>query len=114
MITELITPGEGGLDQSLSTTLTHRLLIKGVTVTPMTVLVSVKGRTVTVANALTRAPRKLRRIDTVVLACGNRSNDTLARDLKGLARELYTIGDCRAPRQMLHAIMEGARVGDML
>jgi hypothetical protein len=67
-----------------------------------------------VANALTRAPRKLKRVDTVVLACGNRANDKLARDLKGRVRELYTIGDCRAPRQMLHAVMEGARVGNML
>ncbi len=87
-----------------------RLFAKGVTFTPHTDLVAVEGSAVVVANAYTRAERRIEGVDTVVLAMGSRSADALYRALKGAVPSLYAIGDCVAPRGVHQAILEGTRV----
>jgi NADH:flavin oxidoreductases, Old Yellow Enzyme family len=87
-----------------------RLFAKGATFTPHTELVAVEGSAVVVANALTRAERRIEGVDTVVLAMGSRSTDALYRALKGTVPVLYAIGDCVAPRGVHQAILEGTRV----
>ena len=62
-----------------------------------------------VFNSLTRKERALEGIDTVVLAAGGQANNALHRALKGKVKELYAVGDCVAPRRVLHAVLEGAR-----
>lgn len=56
--------------------------------------------------------------DTVVLAMGRRSEDSLYRALeaRGTIPELHAVGDCVAPRPMgvHHAILEGTRVARIL
>jgi N,N-dimethylglycine/sarcosine dehydrogenase len=87
-----------------------RLFAKGATFTPHTELVAVEGSAVVVANALTRAERRIEGVDTVVLAMGSRSTDALYRALKGTVPVLHAIGDCVAPRGVHQAILEGTRV----
>jgi len=88
-----------------------RLFSKGVVLTPHTELVAVEGSTVVVANVYSGEQRRIEGVDTVVLAMGSRSTDTLYRALKGHVRELHAVGDCVAPRGVHHAILEGTRAG---
>ena len=48
--------------------------------------------------------------DTVVLATGMKPVGGLAAKLKGIAAELYTIGDCAEPRRGMDAVYEGVRI----
>jgi len=48
--------------------------------------------------------------DTIVLALGAVPNDKLARSLDGKIPEVYGIGDCRRPRNLTDAILDGAYV----
>jgi 2,4-dienoyl-CoA reductase-like NADH-dependent reductase (Old Yellow Enzyme family)/thioredoxin reductase len=45
--------------------------------------------------------------DTVVLATGAKSQNTLLAGLTGKISQIYSIGDCQSPRKMLEAIHEG-------
>ncbi len=45
--------------------------------------------------------------DTLVLSYWRRANDSLYRSLKGKVPSLHAVGDCVAPRYMIHAIYEG-------
>jgi len=49
--------------------------------------------------------------DSIVIAIGAGSENTLVNELKGLAPELYTIGDAKEPRNALAAIREGFLTG---
>ena len=48
--------------------------------------------------------------DTVVLAVGAQSESKLAQELKGLVPEVYSIGDCKKPRDAASATYSAARV----
>ena len=48
--------------------------------------------------------------DTIVLALGAVPNDKLARSLDGRVPEVFEIGDCRRPRNLTDAILDGAYV----
>jgi 2-enoate reductase len=52
--------------------------------------------------------------DAVVFAVGYRSNEVLAEALRGAVPELYTIGDCNKPRQVLGAVWEGFHAARVL
>ncbi len=91
-----------------------RLLEKGVTLTPHTTLAELADHTVTVMDRFTESRRVLEGIDNVVLACGSRSDGRLYEQLKGKVGELYSVGDCRSPRRIVHAVLEGARVARLL
>jgi len=51
--------------------------------------------------------------DLLVMATGFRPRDELVEELKtrGYRGEIYCIGDCAEPRNLYHAIQEGAKVG---
>ena len=49
--------------------------------------------------------------DTVVLAAGAKPDRRLLQEIKGLAPEIYPIGNCVEPRRILEAISEGHRIG---
>ncbi len=85
----------------------RRLLGKNVTITPLTEVRAVCGRTVAVTNTLTNAERQVDGVDTVVLAFGGQSGDALARALEGGGRDVHVIGDAFAPRRLMDAIYEG-------
>jgi pyruvate/2-oxoglutarate dehydrogenase complex dihydrolipoamide dehydrogenase (E3) component len=87
-----------------------RLHTRGVVLTPGTELRAVEGSTVVVANVYSGVERRIEAVDTVVLAAGSRSTDSLYRALKGQVPELYAAGDCVAPRGVHQAILDGTRV----
>jgi dimethylglycine catabolism A len=91
-----------------------RLFAKGVTLTPHTDLVAVEGSTLVVANAYTRAQRRIDGIDTVVLSMGSRSTDALYRALRHRVPALHAIGDCVAPRGIHQAILDATRAARMI
>lgn len=53
----------------------------------------------------------LKGFDTIVFATGSRWDNSLAEAIRGLAPEVYTIGDAVSPRNGLWAIREGYEVG---
>ena len=87
-----------------------RLYAKGVVLTPCTELRAVEGSTVIVANVFSGAERRIEAVDSVVLATGSRSTDSLYRALKGQVPVLHAAGDCVAPRGVHQAILDGTRV----
>lgn len=59
-------------------------------------------------NILTQKGEELTlEADSIVLATGARADDRLVNELQGAVPELYTVGDCVAPRRILEAIREG-------
>jgi 2-enoate reductase len=48
---------------------------------------------------------------TVVLACGLVPDDSLAARLRGRIPDVRLVGDALAPRRIMHATLDGARVG---
>jgi 2,4-dienoyl-CoA reductase (NADPH2) len=49
--------------------------------------------------------------DSIVIAAGSKSENTLAKDLEDLVPEVYTIGDAKEPRNALEALWEGFQMG---
>jgi mycofactocin system FadH/OYE family oxidoreductase 2 len=86
-----------------------RLYAKGVVLTPCSELRAVEGSTVIVANVFSGAERRIEGVDSVVLATGSRSTDSLYRALKGRVPALHAAGDCVAPRGVHQAILDGTR-----
>jgi 2-enoate reductase len=52
--------------------------------------------------------------DTIVIATGLKSDDGLYQALKGRFSTVYTVGDCREPRNIMGAIWDGFEVGRTL
>jgi NADPH-dependent 2,4-dienoyl-CoA reductase/sulfur reductase-like enzyme len=52
----------------------------------------------------------LRGFDTIVLAMGTKSVNSLKKQLEEKISELYVIGDALAPRKAIEAIEEGAKI----
>jgi pyruvate/2-oxoglutarate dehydrogenase complex dihydrolipoamide dehydrogenase (E3) component len=52
--------------------------------------------------------------DTVVLAIGAKSENTLAQELKGLVPEVYKIGDAVSPRDAASATYDAARIAEKI
>jgi pyruvate/2-oxoglutarate dehydrogenase complex dihydrolipoamide dehydrogenase (E3) component len=92
----------------------RRLFEKGVVLTPMTALSAVLERSVTVQNTLIRAPRTISEVEAIVIAQGGRALDGLYHDLRGAGVEVHAIGDCLAPRRLIHAVHDGARAAHAL
>ena len=57
------------------------------------------------------AEKAISGFDTIVLAMGAKSVNSLSGDLENTGPEVITIGDAKEPRQALHAIAEGAIAG---
>jgi thioredoxin reductase len=87
-----------------------RLYTRGAILTPGTELRAIEGSTVIVSNVYSGIERRIEPVDTVVLAAGSRSTDSLYRALKGQVYEIYAVGDCVAPRGVHQAILDATRV----
>ncbi|MEO8935793.1 MAG: FAD-dependent oxidoreductase [Burkholderiaceae bacterium] len=92
----------------------RRLAAKGIAVTPHVVPLTFAGRTLTMRDRFGGDARSFDDVDAVVLSIGNRADRTLFDALDGRVPVLHAIGDCLAPRQIEHAIVDGERVGWML
>ncbi|MFQ5761676.1 MAG: FAD-dependent oxidoreductase [Candidatus Bathyarchaeia archaeon] len=83
----------------------------GVKFSPNEFIKQITPNAVTVYNVYTNKERQIQNVDMVILATGKEVNNKLYRQLKGKVPELYTIGDCVAPRKLDQAIYEGHKVG---
>ena len=101
-------------------TLYQRLLTKGVTITPLTTIKLIDGRTVVTENTISKAEARIQGGDMIVASYGNEASDELYREVKSDADStsntpaLYLVGDASAPRRLMDAILDGARVGRIL
>ncbi|BDG05569.1 mycofactocin system FadH/OYE family oxidoreductase 2 [Anaeromyxobacter oryzae] len=93
----------------------QRLLQKGCTFTPDTVVIEIAGeagaKVLKAINVYSNAMSELGPFDSIVLAIQQEVEDRLYKALKGKTKELYRIGDCVAPRKVDMAIWEGHKVG---
>ena len=89
----------------------RRLARKGVTCTPDIAVLEIQGAVAKGLNVYSNEMIDFEGYDTIVLAAGNVSDDSLYFALKGKVKELYRIGDCVSPRKTDMAIVEGHRVG---
>ncbi len=92
----------------------QRLMKKGVTFTPDIAVLEIQGTTIKGLNVYSNELIDFKGYDTIVLAVGNRVEDSLYFALKGKVGELYRIGDCVAPRKIDMAILEGHKIGRLL
>jgi 2,4-dienoyl-CoA reductase-like NADH-dependent reductase (Old Yellow Enzyme family)/thioredoxin reductase len=113
IISELLMVGQN-LDPRVLNLLTKRLLDEGVKLTTITELTGVGNRYLDVVNRFTREPGRIDGVDTVVLAAGTRARTGLVDALRGRVKELHVVGDCSAPRRIVHATLDGARVSRIL
>jgi pyruvate/2-oxoglutarate dehydrogenase complex dihydrolipoamide dehydrogenase (E3) component len=95
-------------------TANYSSLSKGVTITPLTGLKEIKGKTVTVYNVLTNIERQMEGIDTIVICIDERANDTLYHSLKGKVKELHLVGQALSPRKLLDSIADAYTVARVL
>ncbi len=88
-----------------------RLLDKGVVLMPLTWIRAISDGAVITYNTFTSQEGRIEGVDTVVHAVGGIVNDRLYRSLKVKFEETYAVGDCVTPREVMHAIYEGSKVG---
>ena len=104
--------GEGDsqdkLDPNLYRTLLRKLIDLGVYMYPHCLVYEIRDEVVHLNYNFNLVYLKR---NTVVLAPGRRSVNTLAEGLQGVVPEVYAIGDCVSPRDAMEAIREGALIG---
>jgi 2,4-dienoyl-CoA reductase-like NADH-dependent reductase (Old Yellow Enzyme family)/thioredoxin reductase len=106
LLNEPIVHGEG-IEDATRYALTRRLLEQSVEIRAMTALHEIRPRELVLRNTFTNKLSTLDDVDTLVFACGRRPRLDLF-DARPGAR---LIGDALAPRRMLHATLDGARLG---
>ncbi|MEE8290589.1 MAG: FAD-dependent oxidoreductase [Candidatus Tectomicrobia bacterium] len=92
----------------------HRLLTQGVVITPLTKITGIEGNTVITANVVSKQEGRISEVDMVVLAYGGEATDTLYQAVQEQVDDVHLIGDALAPRRLMDAILDGARVGRRL
>jgi 2,4-dienoyl-CoA reductase-like NADH-dependent reductase (Old Yellow Enzyme family) len=110
LLSELVQMGEG-IEPATRFELLKRLLQRGVELQPMTGLREIRRGEIVVHNTLTREHRVQSGIDAVVIAGYRQPRAELADLLRERVADLRLIGDCLSPRRLVHATLEGARLG---
>ena len=106
LLSEPIVHGEG-IEDATRYALTRRLLEKSVEIRAMTALHEIRDGELVLRNTFTNALTTLEGVDTLIFACGRRPR----LELFGAVDNAQPIGDALAPRRMLHATLDGARLG---
>jgi len=91
-----------------------RLFAAGARLIPMHRLAAIDDRRVTIADIYGGTESVLEDVDTVVLACGSRAENSLHAELVGQIDTLHLIGDAYAPRRLTYATRQGDAVGRTL
>lgn len=110
VIGEPMTIGQG-IERRTLHQLLKRLLTADVTLRPMTAVTGYRDGMLSVRHVITGRPDTVGPVDTVVVACGSTAVDDLRAPVRKLGIDLHLIGDCLSPRQIINAILDGARVG---
>ena len=92
----------------------RRAAAVGVELRPQTVVVGVEPGALVVRHRFAEATERIEGIDVMVVADHELADDGLHRALRGRVGALHRAGDCVAPRRVLHAVLEGNRVGRAL
>jgi hypothetical protein len=100
-----------GIEPATRFELLKRLLQRGVELQPMTGLREIRRGEIVVHNTLTREHRIQPGVDAVVIAGYRQPRAELADLLRERVKDLRLIGDCLSPRRLVHATLEGARLG---
>ena len=107
------TPG-----QSLQSYVRHRqagrLHAAGVVVAPYLRLIGADADSVYCQHVMSEEPVIFEPIDTLVVAYGHRSDDSLLHKLQATGLDVRGVGDCLSPRTVEEAVLEGLRVGSSL
>jgi 2,4-dienoyl-CoA reductase-like NADH-dependent reductase (Old Yellow Enzyme family) len=113
----LVTAAElpaAALDISLTGPETRELFIKyGVETVTATALLAWEGNTARLMNLITEEVEE-RTFDSLVMACTNRPEDHLARELAASGLEVHAVGDTVAPRTASMAFYEARRLARAL
>ncbi len=109
LASQLMSIGQGVEKRTLHQLL-KRLMTAGVTLLPMTAVTEIDGDNARTRHVVTGTSGEIE-TDSVVLACGSRAADELRPALATLGIRPVLIGDCLSPRQIAHAILDGARAG---
>ncbi|MCL4482814.1 MAG: FAD-dependent oxidoreductase [Bacteroidetes bacterium] len=99
------------VERNVYLTLRNRLIAKEVKLFPCCPLIEIreKGIYVVYQNDLV-----FLEADSIVMAVGVKANNELFNQLKNQVKELYQIGDCVQPRDVMAAIREGAETGRII
>jgi len=91
----------------------RRLRLHGVVVRRLTAVEAVLPAGLVVRDTLTNERSEIEGVDAVVFVCGRRARTELADHLRGRADAagpaIDLIGDCAAPRRLVHATMDATR-----
>lgn len=90
--------------------LRRRLARAAVTVQLASTLRDAADGSAVISDDLTGEVRTHRDV-TIVLACGQLPDSALADAVRGRVASLHVIGDALAPRRIMHATLDGARLG---
>lgn len=110
LVTELLAEAEG-VEPATRFALVRELALLGVTVRPRSALEGIEGRALVVRDVLTDRVQLVGPVDAVVAVSERRARTALADELRlrfGPGR-VHLIGDCLAPRRLLHATTDAAR-----
>lgn len=91
--------------------LTADLARRGVEVRTMTRVRAVHDGVAELVHVFTGAASSLDGVDAVVLAHGRSADDGLAATLREAGYAVTLVGDALAPRRLVHAVLDGARLG---
>jgi 2,4-dienoyl-CoA reductase (NADPH2) len=105
---ELLTPARGialAVPHESVAGVLGRLGSNGVRYRPLTTVTSVRGSTVSLADAVTGEASEIE-AELLVVRTRLRSDDTLLRELDGEVPALVAVGDCSAARRLNHAVLD--------
>jgi 2,4-dienoyl-CoA reductase (NADPH2) len=91
--------------------LAARLARAGVVVHTTTRVTAVRHGDATVSDLFSGEERVIPDIGALVLAHGRGADDDLAAAVRALGIPATLVGDALAPRRLLHAVLDGARLG---
>jgi pyruvate/2-oxoglutarate dehydrogenase complex dihydrolipoamide dehydrogenase (E3) component len=113
VVSEQVAIGEA-VEAATRFELLRRLQSRAAEFHPLAALMAITPESIVVRDVLTNQPSEIGGIDAVVLACGRRPRTALAEELAvhrgSPSFAVRLIGDCLAPRRLLHATTDAARL----
>lgn len=102
------------IEQATRQALYQRLLRNNVTLTPNTIVRRISDQTVELVNHLSGNEISREGIDTVVVACGSKEENSLYYELKDRVPAIHIIGDANGVRKVHNATMDAATIARLL
>jgi 2,4-dienoyl-CoA reductase-like NADH-dependent reductase (Old Yellow Enzyme family) len=110
LVTEDLTAGRG-LEPRTLHAVTAEVLRAGVEIRTLHAVTGAAHGTVSVVHTYTGATGALDGVDLLVVAHGRSPLDAVAAELRATGLAVTLVGDALAPRRLVHAVLDGARLG---